>query len=40
MGLVHFAVDVIHLRDTGTLGGGRWFGMAAILFWMVGWLQA
>ena len=35
MGLVNFAVNVILLRDTGTLSRVRWFGMAAMLF---GWL--
>ena len=30
-GLVYFTVDVILLRDTGTLGRGRWFGTAPVV---------
>ena len=34
VGLVHFSVDVILLRDTGTLGRVRWFGRAAVFGWL------
>ena len=36
MGLAHFSVDVILLRDTGTLGRVRWFGRAAAFGWLGG----
>ena len=35
-GLVYFTVDVILVRDTGTLGRGRWFGTAAMFGLMGG----
>ena len=34
VGLVHFSVDVILLRDTGTLERVRWFGRAAVFGWL------
>ena len=36
MRLAHFSVDVVLLRDTGTLDRVRWFGRAAVFGWLGG----